>query len=437
MRPGCAGREPFGSRVVAGLPRYGVAGRATRAARGLSGDGMTRASTTVAIIGAGPAGLTLANLLRRSGVDCVVLELRDRSYVEQRQRAGVLDHYAARIFDEYGLADEVLAGAPMERLLEIRYEGAPRFLNIAELTGGRRSSLVPQQLLVRRLIGAFTAGGGDLRFEALDIALHDLDGARPRVTYRDADGMAHELDCSYVAGCDGFHGVSRRAIPPGALTTYEFDHGIGWFTVLADAPPPRHPLMGVSRHGFAAQFARGPRASRFYLQHRPGDDPRQWRDEHTWQQLRLRLGDAALPAGTITDRDVVEMRSFVADPMAYGRLYLVGDAAHIITPMGAKGMNLALADAHVLARALVAAERDGDETALGAYSATCLRRTWDYQEFSRWFAEMVHDAGDDTTAGPFRRQLAKARLDRLFSSPPAAAAFADLMAGTALVERAS
>ncbi|GAA4243068.1 4-hydroxybenzoate 3-monooxygenase [Dactylosporangium darangshiense] len=387
-------------------------------------------TTTVAIIGAGPAGLTLANLLQRSGIDCVVLEARSRTYVERRQRAGILDNAAGQIFAEYGLADRVLANAPLEQLLEIRYQGEPRFLDVPGLAGGRAGHLVPQQLLVQRLLAAFTEDGGDLRFESLDVTLHDLDSERPWVTYRDAAGSERELRCSYVAGCDGFHGVSRRSIPEAALTTYTFEHGIGWFTVLADAPAPRYPLMGISQHGFAAQFARGPAASRFYLQYRTGVDPRQWPDEYIWQQLRLRLGDDRLPTGPVTERDVVEMRSFVVDPMAYGRLFLVGDAAHIITPMGAKGMNLALADAQVLARAVITAERDGDDADLRAYTDVCLRRTWNYQEFSRWFTEMVHDAGDDSASGPFRRQLAKARLDRLFTSPPAAAAFADLMAGT-------
>jgi p-hydroxybenzoate 3-monooxygenase len=223
--------------------------------------------------------------------------------------------------------------------------------------------------------------------------------------------------------------VSRRSIPAEAVTTCSFDHGIGWYTMLADAVAPRYPLMGISRHGFAAQFARGPRASRFYLQYRVGDDPLSWPDAFAWEQLRLRLGDPGL-TGEITAREIVEMRSFVVEPMAYGRMFLVGDAAHIITPMGAKGMNLALADAAVLARAVTAADRDGDESGLRDYSATCLSRTWNYQEFSRWYTEMVHDAGDDTDCGPFRRRLAQARLDRLFASPPAAAAFADLMAGT-------
>ena len=387
-----------------------------------------RETTRVAIIGAGPAGLTLANLLQRNGIECLVLEVRPQSHVEQRQRAGLLDHFGGRIFEEAGLADEVFAGAPPQTLFEFRIEGEPRLLDLPTLTGGRTGRLVPQQLLVRRLLATFLAGGGDLRFEALDVAVHDLDGGNPRVTYRQPDGTEHEIECAYVAGCDGFHGVSRRSIPEAALTTYAFDHGFGWYSILADAPAPRYPLMGVSRHGFAAQFGRGPHASRFYLQYRPGDDPRKWPDDVAWEQLRLRLGAPELD-GTITEREIVEMRSFVVEPMAYGRMFLVGDAAHIITPMGAKGMNLAVADAHLLAVALTGAER-GDESALAGYSAACLRRTWDYQEFSRWFMEMVHDAGDDTDAGPFRRRLAQARLDRLFASPLAAAAFADMMAGT-------
>ncbi|MFD0525200.1 4-hydroxybenzoate 3-monooxygenase [Paractinoplanes durhamensis] len=380
--------------------------------------------TDVAIIGAGPAGLTLANLLQRNGISCVVLEARDRSYVEERQRAGILDHYGSEIFAAAGLAEAVIAGAPREQFLELRYEGEPHLFDGPAHAGGRSGVLVPQQLLVRRLLTTFLAGGGDLRFAT---PVDRINIKENRMVY--AGG---ELTASYIAGCDGFHGVSRRSIPAAALTTYSFDHGIGWYTVLADAPPPRHALMGISEHGFAAQFGRGPKASRFYLQYDLGaGDPREWPDDHTWDQLRLRLGDPALPTGPITDREIVEMRSFVTEPMAYANLFLAGDAAHIITPMGAKGMNLALADAGVLATALTAALHDGDDAALRSYSDTCLRRTWDYQEFSRWFTEMVHDAA--AAEDPFRRRLAKARFDRLWTNPKAADWFADMMAGTALI----
>ncbi|RPF31594.1 4-hydroxybenzoate 3-monooxygenase [Streptomyces sp. TLI_185] len=386
-------------------------------------------STTVVVIGAGPAGLTVANLLRRSGIDCIVLERRSREYVAQRQRAGIVETRAVRMFDSWGLADRVLGGIPYDGILELRVDGESHLVSDNDGSEGPRARLCPQQVLVQKLTAAYLADGGDLRFEAADVSLHDLTGDRPVVRYRTADGTLRTITCAFVAGCDGDHGISRTAVPEGALTAYAIDHGIGWLTVLADAPPPAHPLLAVSPQGFAAHFPRGPHTSRYYVQCPPDDHPDAWPDTRVWEALRTRLADPGLTAGPITDRETFRLRSLVHDPMQYGRLHLVGDAAHIVSPMGGKGMNLALYDADVFARAVRDSVRDHDDTALRSYSQRCLRRVWNDQEFSHWLTRTLHDAGDDTASGPFHRNLARARLDRLLTSPTAARAFAELMTG--------
>ncbi|MET7689536.1 4-hydroxybenzoate 3-monooxygenase [Streptomyces sp. NPDC005483] len=382
-------------------------------------------STTVVVIGAGPAGLTVATLLRRSGIDCVVLESRSRDHVAQRQRAGIVETRAVRMFDSWGLSDRVLGGVPYDGILEFRVDGRSRLVSDSDGSEGPAARLCPQQVLVQKLTGTYLEDVGDLRFEAADVSLHDLSGDRPTVRYRTADGTPRAITCDFVAGCDGDHGVSRTAVPEGELTAYAFDHGIGWLTVLADAPPPAHPLLAVSRQGFAAHFPRGPHSSRYYLQCPPDDDPGAWSEDRVWDALRTRLGDPGLVSGPITDREVFRLRSLVHEPMQYGRLFLVGDAAHIVSPMGGKGMNLALYDADVFARAVRAFGR-GDDSALSAYSARCLRRVWNDQEFSHWLTRTLHDAGD---AEPFLRNLARARLDRLFTSRAASEAFAEMMTG--------
>ena len=386
-------------------------------------------STTVVVIGAGPAGLTVANLLRRSGVDCVVLERQTREYVAQRQRAGIVEPRAVRMFDSWGLADQVLGGVPSDGVLEIRVEGESHLVTGDDGSEGPGARICPQQVLVQKLTAAYLADGGDLRFEAADISLHDLTGDRPTVRYRAADGTLRAIACAFVAGCDGDHGISRATVPDGVLTAHAFDHGIGWLTVLADAPPPARPLLAVSGQGFAAHFPRGPLSSRYYLQCPPDDPPDAWPEARVWDALRTRLGDPALTSGPITDREIFRLRSLVHDPMQYGRLFLVGDAAHIVSPMGGKGMNLALYDADLFARAVRDSVRGHDDTGLRTYSERCLRRVWNDQEFSHWMTRTLHDAGDATRSGPFHRGLARARLDRLFTSPAAARAFAELMVG--------
>ncbi|MDR3083351.1 MAG: 4-hydroxybenzoate 3-monooxygenase [Streptomyces sp.] len=388
-------------------------------------------TTCVVVVGAGPAGLTVANLLHSAGIPCTVLERQDRAYTEQRQRAGIVETRAVRMFHEWGLDARVLGGAPSDDVLEVRVDGEHRLLRFGVDDDGPQSLLCPQQVLVANLITTFLDDGGDLRFESSEVTLDGLTGRRPTVRYRDPDGITHEIACDFVAGCDGDHGVSRASVPDGELTAYPFDHGISWLTVLAEAPPPPHPLMATSRDGFAGHFARGPLASRFYLQCPPTDQAEDWPDDRIWQHLRTRLDDDGLVAGPITEKVVFPLRSVVHEPMRHGRLYLVGDAAHVVSPMGGKGMNLALYDAEVFARAVRDFVTHKDESGLDSYSRTCLDRTWNYQEFSRWMTEMLHDAGDDSRTGPFRRKMALARLDRLCRSRASTLAFAELMAGLA------
>lgn len=385
-------------------------------------------SATVVIVGAGVAGMTTAVMLRRCDIDCVVLERQTRAYVEQRQRAGVLEYRAARMFGDWGLAG-LLGHFPADDALEIRVEGES-YLVRGDPDGGRPGgTLIPQQILLRNLISSFTDGGGDLRFEAAAVEPRELAGECPVVAYTGPDGQRHEISCALVAGCDGEHGSTRRCVPDGVLTVHIEDYGISWLTIQAAAPPPRYPLMAVSSRGFAAQFPRGPQASRFYLQCAPDDEVAGWPAGRIWAELRARVGRADLPGGEITDREVFGLRGLVCEPMSYGRLFLLGDAAHIIPPMGGKGMNLALHDAGVFAAAVRDFVQRGDETGLRDYSAVCLRHTWTYQEFSRWMTEMLHDPGQH--ADPFRARLARARLDRLLHSETAAREFGELMSGLA------
>lgn len=389
-----------------------------------------RESTTVAIVGGGVSGLTTAILLRSCGIDSIILERRSRSYVEERQRAGLVEHRAVRMFERWGLGD-VLHGFPGDDFLEVRVDGQPRLLAESLPDLETTSKSVPQQALVRGLIAALLADGADLRFEAADVALHRLEGQRPLVTYTGQDGQAHEIECDFVAGCDGDRGVSAGSVPAGAISVHTYDYGIWWLTVLADAPKPERPLMAVGTRGYAAQFARGPRASRFYLHVAEGDTAADWPDERIWAELKARLHSPELPTGPITATEVFPLRSSIREPMSHGRLYLLGDAAHIIPPMGAKGMNLALFDAEAFAAAVRDYTAAGDEAGLRGYSDTCLARTWRYQEFSNWLADMMHGASGAPVGGggPFRERIMRARLERLLSSESAARYYAEMFTG--------
>lgn len=392
----------------------------------------TREETTVAIVGGGVAGLTAAMLLRRSGVDCVVLERQSRAYVEQRQRAGLVEYRGVRMFTEWGLGD-LLGTFPADNTVEVRVDGEPVFIGRDAHAQEYVGLLAPQQALVRNLIAAFLDEGGDLRFEAAGVAMTGLDSSRPVVSYTDGEGITREIACDLIAGCDGDHGVSRQSIPAGVLTAYTRDYGVTWLAVLADTAPPRYPSFGIGDRGYAAGFPRGPQATRFYLEIAAGDTRADWPPERIWAQLRERFWQPGLVAGPITETEIVRLRSQVFEPMSYGRLYLLGDAAHVISPMGAKGMNLALYDAETFAKAARDHVKAGDDSGLRAYSGACLARTWRYQEYADWWSQMFFSrCGERALADPYGARVAEARLAR-FTEPSSAAALSwgALMTGLA------
>jgi len=388
-----------------------------------------REETPVVIIGAGVAGLTLATFLHTVGVGCIVLERRNRGTVETRQRAGVVDARNVRMFERWGLADKLLAG-PVAETIEYRTNGVSR---VFEIIGDNASEgrFCTQQMLVNKLLGVLIDEmGGDVRFEVSDVVIRNDEGIRPQVGYTHASRM-HEVACNYIAGCDADRGVSRASIPDGVLTTLTHEFGYAWLAALVEAPVKGHPIMGVSEHGFVAQLPRGPQRSRYYLQCALADGPADWPDARIWDEIRLRMGDPLIENAVVHDKEFVPLRSVVHSPMQHGRLFLAGDAAHLVPPTGAKGMNLALFDVDVLAQALVSAVRDRDVAKLAEYSDTVLPRLWRYQEFSAWMTDTMHDAGDPTLSGPFRQMVARARLDEVFSSSTAGRLHSDYQRGVA------
>jgi p-hydroxybenzoate 3-monooxygenase len=379
--------------------------------------------TQVGIVGAGPAGLVLALLLERRGIDCVVLEARRREYVEQRVRAGVLEHNTVELLCEIGVGERLRREGLRHDGIILRHHGALHHVPIADLTGGRQITVYGQQEIVKDLIAARVAGGGELRFEVADVALHELDGSRPRITFTHA-GDEHDLECDVIAGCDGFHGVSRAAIPDGVLTALDYTYPFAWLGILAEAPPAaREVIYAWHERGFALYSMRGPQVSRLYLQVPVDTDLADWPDERVWSELELRLGD--VNRGAIIDRGLTPMRCFVCEPMQHGRLFLAGDAAHIVPPTGAKGLNLAVNDVRLLAAALEAFYRDGDSAALDGYSDAALRRVWRAQDFSNYMTLLLHDVG----GGPFQRRLQLSRLDYIARSEAAARSLAENYAG--------
>jgi p-hydroxybenzoate 3-monooxygenase len=378
--------------------------------------------TQVGIVGAGPAGLFLSHLLHLAGIDSIVVENRTREYVEHRVRAGVLEQGTVDLMRDSGLSDRMDREGLVHGGIELRFAGRRHRVPLSDLAGGRAITIYGQQEVVKDLITARLAAAGDIRFEVEDVRIEGLDG-HPSIRYR-RDGQEHTIQCDFVAGCDGFHGVSRATIPPGVLTEYHHEFPFAWLGILAAVAPSTDELI-YARHelGFALHSLRSPSISRLYIQVDPSEDIGNWPDDRIWEQLRTRLASEGweLHDGPVIEKNIATMRSFVVEPMQFGRLFLAGDAAHIVPATGAKGLNLAVADVFVLSRALKEWYASGSTRLLEAYSETCLRRVWRAQDFSNYMSAMLHRyPGDD----PFRDRLQLARLETLTVSEPAARALA-------------
>ena len=381
--------------------------------------------TQVGIVGAGPAGLLLSHLLARAGIESVVLEARSRVYVEQRIRAGVLEHPTVELLREVGLTERLdRQGMPHEGI-SLRFEGEDHRIDFADLVG-KRITVYGQQEVVKDLIAARLADGGDIRFEVSDVVLDGIEGDAPVIGYTDAGGQRQELHCDVIAGCDGFHGVSRGAFTP---QVFDREYPFAWLGILAKAAPTHHELVYANHpNGFALYSMRSPEVTRLYLQVPPETDAHTWSEAQIWDELGTRLAAEgfSLNEGPLIEKGVTGMRSFVTEPMRHGRLFLAGDAAHIVPPTGAKGMNLAVADVRVLSEALTAFLRHGDERGIDSYSETCLRRVWRAEHFSWWMTSMLHVAphGD-----PFDRQLQLSQLRYTVASRAAATSLAENYVG--------
>jgi p-hydroxybenzoate 3-monooxygenase len=388
---------------------------------------VTQERTQVGIIGAGPAGLLLARLLKAQGIDSVILEARSRDYVEARIRAGVLEQGTVALLEEASVAERLHRDGLVHDGVEIAVGGRRFRVDFRALTG-KTVTVYGQTEVTRDLIAARLAGDGPIVWEAAEVALRDIETGRPRLGYRLA-GAEHELACDFIAGCDGFHGVSRSSLPASSQT-FERTYPFGWLGILADVPPCSDELIYASHpRGFALASMRSPTRSRYYIQCSLDEKIEEWPDERIWDELKRRLGPEAashVTMGPSIEKSIAPLRSFVSTPMQHGRLFLAGDAAHIVPPTGAKGLNLAASDVHYLCRALVAHYGKKDDTPLRAYSDTALARVWKAERFSWWMTMLLHKLHAETS---FEAQMQRAELDYLASSRAAQTALAENYVG--------
>jgi p-hydroxybenzoate 3-monooxygenase len=388
--------------------------------------------TQVGIVGGGPAGLLLSHLLHLEGIESVVLERRSREDLETTVRAGVLEHGTAELLKEVGVGERMLREGSVHHGIELRFGGRGHRIDFADLTDGLSITIYGQQEVVKDLVRARLEAGGKVLFDAEAASVHDFYAESPGIHLL-RDGEREEISCDYVAGCDGFFGVCRTEIPDNARTEYTRTYPFGWFGILVEGPPSTEELIyTLHDRGFALVSTRSPEVQRLYFQCDPQDDVEEWTDERIWDELSTRLATHdgwELTGGNIFQKDIVQMRSFVCEPMQHGRLFLAGDAAHIVPPTGAKGMNLAVADIRILAQALTEFYRTGDKGLLDAYSETCLRRVWRAQRFSWWMTSMLHrfDRSD-----PFQLKVQQAELDYVTTSRAAATTIAENYVGAAL-----
>jgi p-hydroxybenzoate 3-monooxygenase len=384
--------------------------------------------TQVGIVGAGPAGLILSHLLHLQGIDSVVLEVHTRPYIEERVRAGVLEQGTVELLTEMGVGERLKREGLIHHGVEFRFSGQGHPIDFQDLVG-RSITIYAQQEVVKDLVAARLATGGRIVFEAADVSVHDLDSQSPKIRYRE-EGVEHQLECDFIAGCDGFHGICRASIEK-SLTIYDRTYPFAWLGILAQAAPSSEELIYANHElGFALLSMRSPEISRLYIQCDPDEDIANWSDGRIWEQLHLRFatrdGKWKLTEGPVIQKSIAEMRSFVADPMQYGRLFLAGDAAHIVPPTGAKGLNLAATDARVLARAFADYYSSGSTDVMNRYSEICLRRCWKVQHFSWWMTSMLHRIPGDSA---FDRQRQLAELDYVTGSRAASTSLAEHYTG--------